>query len=81
MSLPNAEPQEHLDSYPFLSGDTLRAFADVVFERKVRYLYVATHNTWTVRPNNRWRSYFCASSSSTRTGWGLFSATLANFVS
>ncbi len=53
MRLPGLSPHRHEDSYPFLSGDTLRAYADMVFEREVTYLYVATRNRWTVHPRNR----------------------------
>jgi hypothetical protein len=44
----------HEDSYPFLSGATLRAAADVIFERQANsFLGLATVNSWKAIPSNR----------------------------
>ncbi len=54
--MPDLDPVKHEDSYPFLSGDTLRAFADIIFERDTTYLYFATKNKWTVFPKDNRQS-------------------------
>ena len=53
VTLPNRD-KRNPDSYPFITGDTFRAFADIIIMRQVKeYSKFRTENVWWQRPKNR----------------------------